>query len=233
MQAQAMLDLMNRAGADHISQVPGYERQATKNSNSLFQQFADFATNPAVLTAAGGVAGVYAGGAGAAGAQAGEGTYGAGYGVGNATTAGTVGGGSAVSVGGGVSGGAGIGATAEGTVGAGAGAGAGGGIGTAAGTAATGTALSRILDGSGTSEDYLSVTGQVLPAALSAYGSYAQSQEMGDLAKRYEAYGAPYRQNLADISADPSKFYDSPGATKATDAILRKLSIAGNPAGNP
>jgi hypothetical protein len=73
----------------------------------------------------------------------------------------------------------------------------------------------------------------VLPAALSAYGSYAQSQELGDLAKRYEGYGAPYRQTLADISADPSKFYDSPTATKATDAILRKLSIAGNPAGNP
>src|SRR3972149_4095337 len=73
MQAQAMLDLLNSSGVDHISQVPGYERQATENSNSLFQQFADFATNPAVLTAAGGVAGVYAGGAGAASAGAGEG----------------------------------------------------------------------------------------------------------------------------------------------------------------
>ena len=106
--------------------------------------------------------------------------------------------------------------------------------GTGAGTAATGTALSRILDGSSQgSGDYLSVAGQVLPAALSAYGSYQQSQDMQDLAKRYEGYGAPYRQTLADISQDPNKFYESPTATKATDAILRRLSVAGNPAGNP
>lgn len=105
--------------------------------------------------------------------------------------------------------------------------------GTTVGTVAKGTALSRILAGSGTSDDYLQVVGQVGPSLLSAYGSKVQADRYGDLAGRYEGYGAPYRQNLADITNDPSKFYDSPGATKATDAILRRLSIAGNPAGNP
>ena len=97
--AQQFLSLMDQAGVNHISEVPGYERHERENDdNSLFQQVASFATNPAVLTAAGGVAGVMAGGAGAAAAAGGE--YGAGYGVGNAATAGAgAGAGSAVGAG--------------------------------------------------------------------------------------------------------------------------------------
>lgn len=104
---------------------------------------------------------------------------------------------------------------------------------TGSAAATSGTALSRILAGSGTTPDYLSVGGAIVPAALSAYGSKVQADKLGELAGRYEAYGAPYRQTLADISTDPSKFYNSPAATKATDAILRRLSVRGNPAGDP
>jgi hypothetical protein len=93
------------------------------------------------------------------------------------------------------------------------------GGGTAGGAAAPGS-LERILAAG-------------LPAALGYLGADKQADAMGDLAERYIAMGEPYRQKLAEISADPSVFYDSPTATKATDAVLRRLSVGGNPAGNP
>lgn len=164
------------------------------------------------------VSGTYGVGTGAT--ELGVGGAGVGYGGAEALTT-PIGQGSGVAYGG-----------AAGTAAEGAGSAA-GAAGTGAATIAKGTALSRILAGSGTSDDYLQLAGQVGPSLLSAYGSKVQADQFGNLANRYESYGAPYRQNLADITNDPSKFYDSPGATKATDAILRRLSIAGNPAGNP
>jgi hypothetical protein len=120
--------------------------------------------------------------------------------------------------------------------GAGAGAGAGTGAGTAAGTAATGTALSRILNGSGTPADYLSVTGQVAPALISAYGSNEQRKSQEQLAAEYRAMGAPYRDRLAGLYADPSGFLTSPEVTipvqQGTDSLARALSVKGNPAGS-
>src|SRR3990167_2842626 len=255
MQAQAMLDLLNSSGVDHISQVPGYERYATENSNSLGQQFADFATNPAVLTAAGGVAGVYAGGAGAAGAGAGEVAYGAGYGVGNATTAGAAGAGA----GGAAAGGTGITAGAGGASGLSTTATGASGISTAgtagtslspgyfsseglsagtgvAGAAAGGTALSRILEGNGKAADYLTVFGQVAPSLISAYGSNEQRKSQEQLAAEYKGMGAPYRSRPADLYADPNAFLTSPEVTvpvqQGTDALARSLSTRGNPAGS-
>ena len=235
--AQQFLSLMDQAGVNHISEVPGYERHERENDdNSLFQQVASFATNPAVLTAAGGVAGVMAGGAGAAAAAGGE--YGAGYGVGNAATAGAgAGAGSAV--------GAGAAAGAGGAYsplamdvplagGAGAAAGAGGvaaGAGTGAGTTAAGTtALSRLLSGNGTADDWAQLVG----TGVDAYGAYQQRNDAKEIADRSFAMGAPYRDELTRISADPNAFYTSPTATKATEAVLQRLSSQyGNPAGNP
>jgi hypothetical protein len=93
-------------------------------------------------------------------------------------------------------------------------------IDTAATIAAKLTPLERLLSSGGA-------------AALGYLGADKQADAMGDLADRYMAMGEPYRQKLAEISADPSVFYDSPTATKATDAVLRRLSVGGNPAGNP
>ena len=109
---------------------------------------------------------------------------------------------------------------------------------TTGGTAAAGvggaTALQRILSGNGTDADYLSVIGQVAPSLLSAYGSSQQADDYKELADKYMAMGAPYRDELARISADPNAFYTSPTATKATEAVLQRLSSQyGNPAGNP
>ena len=109
-----------------------------------------------------------------------------------------------------------------------------GGAGTAAGTAASGTALSRILAGGGTDADWLQVIGQAGPSILSAIGSYSQAGDYKDLANKYMAMGAPYREELSRISADPNAFYTSPTATKATESVLQRLSAThGNPAGSP
>jgi hypothetical protein len=58
------------------------------------------------------------------------------------------------------------------------------------------------------------------------------ANKLSELAQKYQDFGAPYRQKLAEISADPNAFYNSEGAQKATDTVLRKLSIGGNPAGS-
>ncbi|MEK7112197.1 MAG: hypothetical protein AAB875_02615, partial [Patescibacteria group bacterium] len=101
------------------------------------------------------------------------------------------------------------------------------------GTAAGGTALSRILDGTATDADYLTLTGQVAPSLFQMYGANQQQKALSDLSGKYMAMGAPYRDQLASISQDPNQFYNSPGAQQALDATLRKLSVQGNPAGSP
>jgi hypothetical protein len=100
--------------------------------------------------------------------------------------------------------------------------------------AATGTALSRIIAGKGTTQDYLELAGQVGPSLFSAYGSSKQADAYSDLAKQYISMGKPYRDELSRISADPNAFYTSPTATKATESVLQRLSAThGNPAGSP
>ena len=109
-----------------------------------------------------------------------------------------------------------------------------GSIPAATGPVATGTALSRIIGGNGTTQDYLELAGQVGPSLISAYGSGKQADAYSDLANKYMAMGAPYRDELSRISADPNAFYTSPTATKATESVLQRLSSQyGNPAGNP
>lgn len=245
------------------NQLPNRGEYYSGGGGSLFQQLASFVTSPAFLVLAGGVAGVAAGGAAAAagGAEAGA-AGGAAGGTGitagaagqTGLTAGTATGGiGAGALGSGLTAG---GSTAGlGTAAAGAGAlgsgyfgsetaypvtggqtaaatGAGGGTG-AGTTAAQGTALSRLLNGTATQEDYLALAGQVAPALLQAYGANQQQGQLSELANKYIAMGAPYRDQLASISQDPSQFYNSPGAQQALDATLRKLSVQGNPAGSP
>ena len=268
------------------AQLPHQGRYYSAPSGSLFQQLGDFVTSPAVLTAAAGLAGVFAGGAGAAGAAGAEGAAAGGTAAGEAlgtglTAAAAEGGLGTTTAGTGfTAGGLGLGGTGAG---AGIGGGAlGGGIGTGAGSAATGaglagagalapgffaseslypviggktaaaagtgattgtstqaaksTALSRILAGNGTTEDYLTLAGQVAPSLLGAYASDKQTDALKDQAARYEAMGAPYRGRLADLYADPSAFLTSPEVTvpvqQGTDALARALSTRGNPAGS-
>lgn len=93
------------------------------------------------------------------------------------------------------------------------------------------SALGGALGGSGSNSIWDMFT-KLLPAGLGMYASNQQANKLSELAQKYQDYGAPYRQQLADISANPDNFYNSLGAQKATDAVLNKLSIGGNPAGS-
>ena len=114
----------------------------------------------------------------------------------------------------------------------------GGGTAAGGGTAGAGAsgALSRIISGNGTTEDYLSVLGQAAPALIGAAGANAQANAMERLANRYLEMGAPYRTRLESTYADPSAYLTSPEVTvpvqQGTDALARALSVQGNPAGS-
>lgn len=81
--------------------------------------------------------------------------------------------------------------------------------------------------------DLLSMLGKIAPSLLGMYASNEQTNALKDLAGKYAEYGAPYRQQLADITADPSKFYNSTAAQQGVNSVLSKLSIGGNPSGSP
>lgn len=235
-QARSMLEILKQyPDAVHISQVPGYERIGHEQSNSLGQQFLDFVTHPAFLTAAGGVAGVAAGGgAAAAGAGSGGGAAG-GVAASDAALAAGAAGGAAGTAGGGLTAAQAAGVTSA-AGGAAAGGAATGGASTGATTAAQQTSLSKILAGTGSSADYLTVFGQVAPSLLGMYASDKQADKLGAQAARYEAMGAPYRDRLGALYSDPTAFLNSPEVKipvqQGTDALARSLSTQGNPMGS-
>lgn len=117
------------------------------------------------------------------------------------------------------------------------GAGTSAGLGSAAGSAA-GTAFSRILDGTASTADWLSVLGPTAATALGIYGSNRQAGRYDDLANRYLAMGEPFRAR-AEASMQPG--FDPmsiPGyraaVDDAMDTQLRGLSaVGGNPFGQP
>jgi hypothetical protein len=102
----------------------------------------------------------------------------------------------------------------------------------------TGTALSRILGGNGTSQDYLSLLGNVAGTGLGIAGSLDQQRAQDALSQQLLGYGAPSRGRY-EASMTPGFDPNSiPGYSAAVDnsmqAMLRKLSAqGGNPFGNP
>ena len=93
-----------------------------------------------------------------------------------------------------------------------------------------------VWNGEATPADYASLAGILGSTALGAYSSNQQTQAFQRLADQYASYGAPYRQKLSDLYANPTSFLSSQEVQvpvqQATDALARSLSIHGNPAGN-
>lgn len=102
--------------------------------------------------------------------------------------------------------------------------------------AAGGSALSRILDGTGGLQDYLGLVGQAAPGVLGYLGSKNQTDSFRQLADQYAGYGAPYRQRLSDLYANPSSFLSSQEVQaplqQAAGINARALSTGGNPIGS-
>lgn len=118
----------------------------------------------------------------------------------------------------------------------------GGGALTSGGSSAL-SALQRIIDGTGTTADWLSVLGAAAPGLIGAYGANQQSNALETMANQAQArwdqavgFGAPYRQRLSDLYADPSSYLSSPDVQvpvqQGTDALARSLSMRGNPVGS-
>ena len=112
--------------------------------------------------------------------------------------------------------------------------GVGGAVNTASNAVNAGTALSRILDGTASKSDWLSVLGTAGATGLGVYSANRQTDSLNALANQYAGYGAPYRQRLSDLYANPSGFLSSPEVQvpvqQGTDAAARALSAkVGNP----
>ncbi len=95
--------------------------------------------------------------------------------------------------------------------------------------------ISRILNGTATSDDYLKVGGQLASTLLGVYGANRQANSQQRLSQQFQEYGAPYRARLAESYADPAAFLANSPDIKAavgqgTDAVARSLSTQGNPA---
>lgn len=113
-----------------------------------------------------------------------------------------------------------------------------GGVAGTAGAAAAGSAVSRILNGTATTADYVSVFGTAAATALGYYGASEQTKALSDLAEKYFNIGAPSRERYEATFKPDFKVEDIPGYTGAVDtsmnALLRRLSAqGGNPWGNP
>ena len=109
----------------------------------------------------------------------------------------------------------------------------------AAATAASNSAISRILAGTATADDWAKVAGQAMPGLIGAYASNQQTNALKSLADRYAEYGAPSRARYEASYAPGFDLYNSDPAYKGaldqtSDSLLRRLSATGgNPFGNP
>lgn len=106
------------------------------------------------------------------------------------------------------------------------------------GVAGAGSALSRILDGTATSADWLSLGGTAGSTLLGLYGSQQQTNALKDLAQKYMDFGAPSRARYEAAMSPGFDITSIPGYQGALDStsesLLRKLSATGgNPYGNP
>ena len=82
----------------------------------------------------------------------------------------------------------------------------------------------------------LGALGRAIPGLLGAYASSRATDQYKGLADQFASYGAPYRQRLSDLYANPSKFLSSDEVQKpvqmASDIMARSLSTQGNPTGS-
>lgn len=167
------------------------------------------------------------------GAEAGAGAAAGGGFIGGASGGGSIAGEGALSGLAGGGSGAGVsGAVGGGTLSGGAAAGAG------ALTQAAGSAMSRILDGTATAADWTSVLGAGASAGLGVAGSIAQGNSYENVADKYLALGAPYRDKLLETYQPGYSIANSPDFMNALDvgaqAAARATSAkSGNPVDNP
>ena len=107
-----------------------------------------------------------------------------------------------------------------------------GAAGTAAGAVAPGV-LSKIMDGTATADDWAKLLGSVAPGVLGYFGAGSTADAAKEIAAQSRTDRLPALNAFNSTLNDPEGWYKSAPAMGAADAVLRKLSMQGNPAGNP
>ena len=98
--------------------------------------------------------------------------------------------------------------------------------------AATGTALSKLMDGTASPVDYASIAGILGATGLGIAGSNNASDNYSDLASQILAKHQPFLDQSLAWMKDPNAYFMGPGKS-ALDANLAALSVHGNPATSP
>ena len=110
-------------------------------------------------------------------------------------------------------------------------------LGTGAGQAAAGTALQRILNGTGTAADFASVLGTGGAALLGAGVANKQTDAFKTLSDQFIGMGAPSRARYEASYAPGFTMSDDPGymdsLNQSAKAATHAMSIGGNPAASP
>jgi hypothetical protein len=81
--------------------------------------------------------------------------------------------------------------------------------------------------------DTSKLLGAALPAGLGYLGASSQADAMKDIYNQTRADRMPALNAYNSALQNPNTFYQSAPAMGAVDAVLRKLSVNGNPASNP
>lgn len=95
------------------------------------------------------------------------------------------------------------------------------------------SALQRILNGTATAADYITAGLQVAPGIIGAISSSDQASALQNIANQQQSERQPFLDKATQYLNDPSSFYGSTEGGAASQAILNKLSVGGNPAQNP
>jgi len=73
---------------------------------------------------------------------------------------------------------------------------------------------------------------KLLPAGIGAFASSQQASAIRDIAEKARADRQPFYQKAVGYLNDPNSYATGPGAA-TLDAVLRRLSVGGNPIGDP
>src|SRR3990167_1913332 len=107
------------------------------------------------------------------------------------------------------------------------------GAGTVGQAAGAGTALSRIIDGTGTTADWVSVLGTAGATGLGMFSSNQQANTLERLAAENRADRAPYLAASQSWLADPESYVAGPGAAAMKGTLAGLSAKFGNPIGSP
>ena len=95
--------------------------------------------------------------------------------------------------------------------------------------------ISKILNGTATADDWAKVLGAAAPGVLGYFGAGSTADAAKEIAAQSRADRQPsldyYNSLLTPQGIE--NYYKTPEVTGSVDAILRKLSMQGNPADNP